>query len=97
MNPELLIELLLDEEFDVEPTLEEELAREKQIHEIRQCKNATYIKNLCIDLIRQNHSQTTFIASCLEKLAYLHSLKLIEEEKTKKKKNNKKWWQKSKP
>ena len=97
MNAELLIELLLDEEFDIEPTLEEELAREKQIHAVRQCKNSTYIKNLCIELIRQNHSQTTFIATCLEKLAYLHSLKLIKKEKIKKEKDHKKWWQKFKP
>ena len=86
MDTEALIDLLLDEDFEVTPTLEEELAREKQILEVRECTNPQYVKNLCIELIRQNQSQAKFIASTLERLAYFHSK---EKERAQKQDNKK--------
>ena len=63
-------------DFKEPPTLEEELAMEKQLIEIRDTKDVQYLKNYAETITRENFHQSHFIASCLERVAALQA-KLI--------------------
>ncbi len=66
---------LLDFVCDVKhpPTLEEELAMEKQLVKIRGIENIQYLKDYAESITRQNFQQSNFIASCLERVAALQA------------------------
>ena len=79
-------ELALLELLAIPPSMEEELAMEKRILEIKECEDLNELKVLAAAISRQNYHQSHFIANCLNQMAGLQS-KLYRLENTPKKKS----------
>ena len=67
-------ELALLELLAIPPSVEEELAMEKRILEIKECEDLKELKVFASAIARQNYHQSIFIAGCLSRLAELQAL-----------------------
>ena len=61
-------ELALLELLAIPPSVEEELAMEKRILEIKECQDLNELKVLAAAISSQNYHQSHFIANCLNQM-----------------------------
>lgn len=80
-------ELALLELLAIPPSMEEELAMEKRILEIKECEDLKELKVFASAIARQNHHQSHFIANCLNQMAGLQTKLYRLENKEEKKKS----------
>ena len=80
-------ELALLELLAMPPSMEEELAMEKRILEIKECEDLKELKVFASAIARQNSLQSLFIANCLYQMAGLQTKLYRLENKEEKKKS----------
>ena len=86
MAKEVILSLDFLDELCGKPTPEEEFAIEKHILEIKQSKSLDEVKNHAIALARQTLHQSHFIATCLERIAFMEAKMISKKHKVRQKK-----------
>lgn len=86
MAKEVILNFDFLDELCGRPTPEEEFAMEKSIIEIRECNNLDKVKDYAIAFARQSHHQSHFIATCMERIAFMEAKMISKKHKVRQKK-----------
>jgi len=86
MAKEVILNLDFLDELCGRPTPEEEFAIEKHILKIKQSNSLDEVKTHAIELARQSMHQSHFIATCLERIAFMEAKMISKKHKVRQKK-----------
>ena len=86
MAKEVILNLDFLDELASKPTPEEEFAMEKCVLDIKQTKDIDKVKDYAIAFARQSHHQSHFIATCMERIAFMEAKMISKKHKVRQKK-----------